>query len=109
LWGDWSHYLIAKIQLWSLLLRRQPGVKPMHKPVEDWNDADWRRYDIATARISGPKADAFARALDLCGWMIVPQLGDGRWPMETDGPCPSWAQRPRPPATSVTAAAPVRH
>jgi hypothetical protein len=69
----------------------------------DWNDEAWDKHEAALARITGPKADAFARALDLHGWMIVPQPGvdGGPWPMEA-GACPWWASpldlpKPKPP------------
>ena len=56
--------------------------------------------DDALALAEGRKGDRLARALDLLGWMIVPQpcCDDGqRWP----GACPSWAEppsKPKPPA-----------
>ena len=40
------------------------------------------------------EADAFAIALDRCGWMIVqqPQFGDRRWFMNyPSDACPEWA------------------
>ena len=66
----------------------------MNPADDDDEDEAERARRAAWPWISGPKADAFARALDLFGWMIVPQpQGDDgqRWPM--DGPpCPSWAE-----------------
>jgi hypothetical protein len=58
--------------------------------------------DYVTAMMERIKADAFARALDARGWMIVqqPQFEDGRrWPMEGP-PYPSWAEQPTPPVAT---------
>jgi hypothetical protein len=69
---------------------------------DSWTEKDWRAHDAAVARVSGAKADAFARALDLLGWMIVPQQQlpgvTGRWTVEA-GACPWWADEfpPDPP------------
>jgi hypothetical protein len=64
-------------------------------PDLDEDEAE-RARRAAWPWISGHKGDAFARALDVFGWMIVPQphCDDGqRWPIEGPGACPSWAER----------------
>ena len=65
----------------------------------------WSLHVLAAhTKIISPKGDAFARVLDLLGWMIVPQpyCDDGqRWTMLHGGICPSWAEPiepPKPPA-----------
>jgi hypothetical protein len=49
--------------------------------------------DEANELLTSPAADAFAIALDLLGWMIVPQdRSNNRWPMNEPSPdCPPWA------------------
>jgi len=58
--------------------------------------------DEAIDLLSSDAADDFARALDRCGWMIVPrpdlvadmaevQLALGSWQMNAPGETPAWA------------------
>ena len=68
---------------------------------DDWTDEDWEQHDAALNRLCKPKADQFARDLDLLGWKIVPQRAwepdepPRGWPMNgTKGPCPWWAEDP---------------
>ena len=62
--------------------------------------------DTASDLLSSPAADDFAKALDLCGWMIVckPEFFDSwrppRWPMNKPSrDCPAWADNGLPKPT----------
>ena len=63
---------------------------------DTWTDEDWRKYDAASAQFEGRKGESIARALDMMGWMIVPQpwVADpgARWPMMDAHDCPAWAE-----------------
>ena len=68
----------------------------MTNPADD----DYAKEDVALDLVLSRKGDAFVRALDLLGWMIVPQPGSAprRWPMGRPGACPSWAEPVGPPS-----------
>ena len=79
--------------------------------TEPNDDAFERRMDDASELLQSPEADKFVKALDLCGWMIVPKgdwyiarrgelkhlPSDGRcWLMNNvSNDCPSWADENR--------------
>jgi hypothetical protein len=67
------------------------------QPTRRTDDFDDREVIQANNLLEGPEAEAFARALDTLGWMIVqqPKSVDGapvKWPMDPKyGPVPKWA------------------
>jgi hypothetical protein len=61
------------------------------------DDATLAKEDAALDLVTGRKGDRIARALNLLGWMIVPQPGvcQRPWPMWGEHDCPAWAEPSR--------------